>query len=861
MRLSNFLRHMSPMPSEDESPPTSGIENLSLTDEHKVVVNSHKETTYAKEKKELEGDHEGSGEGSGDADSDEAESDSESASLSSVTHSSENDDESEFTDNNEDNEDNEDNEFTNDHELDTDITHPFHENVDTELLDSQEYDDASTLFGFQLPFSGATDFIDDIKVFKNKSFLHKHFHNEKPSKLLHKFNEFTRVLKSNNKVAIPKPIPVKRPYNAKSPYPPKGSRVYWDEISTVSIARELEIREDARLRLERQESLDTLVEAVCYKDISHLNDGKLKALGKSLLPEKPIKTINTTISAIKLKRDGNPSGSCLKSISETILSDSKSAESVPAAKPHSEEGKAGNGLRDTVASSEQVFSAPAAAVVDQMPPMESTSSFSDLRLSASKMLTSASNYSTNFFNKELDVFDKLEGDVIVLGGYRGSTLRSVKSKRRLWIPNISDGVGIVKKNSLRLGPHDEDELREVNAREYVLNKRYKSKKRGDKMNRPRVYPDGMLTHIGPVDISRKLLKRLNSNPKVVARDWGYDWRLSIHHSSRKLHEYIKSIVEQQKEKKGVYIIAHSMGGIVSHGAMVLDPSLVRGIVYAGTPMPCSNILGPLRFTDAILFNKDLLSLESNFFMRSSFIFLPPSWNGDNGMCLFRELKDGRKYHIDFFNPVNWITYNLNPMVSLIRLQNDVKNGTIKLSKIDTHIRRELESVINTPVDPETYDIVSEEISRLSKPVTPFIEAYVYLRKTLCETKKFLQSLERDDTVKYPPMAQIYSNGVPSVKYSLVNGEESIKRGEYYRFFYGPGDGVLYQGWTFPRVRGRQDPTMPVKYGYDEKYAFDLCGRFHGSCAHIALLADVKLVGKALEALLEEEERRRVEGDE
>ncbi|TID16289.1 hypothetical protein CANINC_004191 [Pichia inconspicua] len=826
------------MASHDEPPPTNGIANISLTEEHKVVIPKNKEISETNDKKDTVNGLNDSRKDNDDNDEnyDDDDSGSESASLSSVSHSSDNDEESQFT---------------NDNDNDTDLetsSHPLNEKVDTELLDSDDY--ASSLFGFQLPFSGATDFIDDIKVFKNKNFLHKHFHKEEPPKLLRKFNQFTKVLKSNNKVVLPKPIPLKRPYNAKSPYPPKGTRVYWDDISNVSIGRELEIREDAKLRLERQESLDTQIEAVVYKDISHLDDGKLKALGKSLLPEKPIKTLNTTISAIKLKRDATPSGIGLRSISETTI-ESKN-EFVPPAKPLNES----NGLTGAVSSSDQMISAADAAIVDKMPTMESNSSFSDLKLSASKMLTSASNYSTNLFSRELDVFDKLEGDVIVLGGYRGSTLRSVKSKRRLWIPNISDGVGIIKKNSLKLGPNDEDELRELNAKEYVLNRKHKSKNPINKANRPKVYPDGMLTHIGPVDISRKLLKRLNSNPKVVARDWGYDWRLSIHHLSLQLHEYIKSIVEQQKEKKGVYIIAHSMGGIVSHGAMVLDPSLVRGIVYAGTPMPCSNILGPLRFTDAILFNKDLLSLESNFFMRSSFIFLPPSWNGDNGMCLFRDLKDGRKYNIDFFNPVNWIIYNLNPLVSLIRLQNDFKNGVIKLSKLEPDVRQELESVLYMKVDPETYEIVSEEINRLSKPVTSFVDSYMYLRRTLQRTKTFLQTLERKEDVKYPPMAQIYSNGVPSVKYSLVNGEESIKRGEYYRFFYGPGDGVLYQGWAFPRVRGRHDPTKPVKYGYDEKYAFDLCGRFHGSCAHIALLADIKLVGKALEALLEEEERRK-----
>lgn len=726
------------------------------------------------------------------------------------------------------------------------------------VLNEDEDEDEGKIFGFTLPFNGATDFIDDIKIFKNKRFLLTRSSKDEAPKLIKKLNEFTKVFKSKKKVVPLKPLPAKRPYHAKSPYPPEGTSIYWDEISDVSMANEMDLKEEVKLKLERQESLDTLIEAVCYKDISHLDDGKLKALGKSLLPEKPIKTINK-ISSLKLKRELSPTNTSLLSIPEStaesypaitqIIQDgSKSPEIVPSPSQLSEK------TAENLTSIDNMISAPAVVVTDEQGlSTEPTNSFTELKLSATKMFTTASNYSTSLFSKEQDVFDKLDGDIIVLGGYRGSTLRSVKSKRRLWIPNIRDGV-VVKKNSLRLGHKDEDELRELNAREYVFSKKHKNLK--DKINRPRVYPDGMLTHIGPVDISRKLLKKLNANPKVIARDWGYDWRLSLNNLSKQLHDYIKTIVDEQKEKKGVILIAHSMGGLVAHGAMVLDPSLVRGVLYAGTPMPCCNILGPLRFTDAILFNKDLLSLESNFFMRSSFIFLPPSWNGDDGMCLFRDLTDGHKYHIDFWNPVNWITYNLNPMVSLIRLQNDVKKGVIKLEKIDSVIRKELESVIGTKVDPKTYEIVKEEINRLSKPVTSFIDAYSYLRRTLERTKAFLQTLERNENVNYPPLAQIFSNGVPSVKYSLVNGEEAIKRGEYYRFFYGPGDGVLYQGWTFPRLRGRYNKEEPPKYGYNEKYAYDLCGRFHGSSAHIALLTDLKLVGKGLEALLEEENRRK-----
>ena len=154
---------------------------------------------------------------------------------------------------------------------------------------------------------------------------------------------------------------------------------------------------------------------------------------------------------------------------------------------------------------------------------------------------------------------------------------------------------------------------------------------------------------------------------------------------------------------------------------------------------------------------------------------------------------------------------------------------------------------------------------------------MYLARTLGRTKTFIKSLERKDHVNYPPMAQIFSNGVPSVKYSLVDGEECIKRGEYYKFFYGPGDGVVYQGWNFPRERGRKRPNGPDRcgkgsvdpvanvpdwrgreYGYGEKYAYDLCGRFRSTAGHIGLLVDHDLVGQALNAVMEEEKKRILE---
>lgn len=382
--------------------------------------------------------------------------------------------------------------------------------------------------------------------------------------------------------------------------------------------------------------------------------------------------------------------------------------------------------------------------------------------------------SLNVKGWDMSVYDELEGDVVILGGYRGSILRDTTTKRRVWIPVLKAGLNIRKVNLL-LGPSDEDEY---NAHKTV-------------------YSDGMLTHIGPVDISQRLMKRLELNPKVTVHDYGYDWRLSLDISAEGLYKKLREIYESNGNKK-IMIIGHSMGGLVAHGAMLKDPSIIRGIIYAGTPCPCVNIMGPMRYNDSILLCNDMLTSEVNFMMRSSFIFVPR-----RGQCLFKNRKTGEHYDIDFFQPRNWIEYNLSPIVSSIRLKQEQ----------------------GQPV----------ESKQQSKFAVSFHDAYDYLTRTLKRTFQYLISIDYDPNICYPPMACIYGNRVPSVKYSMVTSREDIKNGVYYDFFYGPGDGVTHSKWVYPKDAG-----------------YPLCGKFTSSKGHMSLLSDLKRVGMAIQAILDEE---------
>jgi hypothetical protein len=163
----------------------------------------------------------------------------------------------------------------------------------------------------------------------------------------------------------------------------------------------------------------------------------------------------------------------------------------------------------------------------------------------------------------------LEGDLVVLGGYRGSILRSAEPPhRQFWVP-IKVGLNL-RKVDLEV-PFEAD---------------------ADEHMEETIIPSGMLKHIGPVDISKRLFKRLRAcdNAKdgtLRVHDYGYDWRLSPHFLSRRMIEYLESLPCNQpsvpKEKRGAIVVAHSLGGLITRHVINKRPDLVAGVVYAGVP--------------------------------------------------------------------------------------------------------------------------------------------------------------------------------------------------------------------------------------------------------------------------------------
>ncbi|RLV92356.1 Uncharacterized protein JA1_003192 [Spathaspora sp. JA1] len=430
------------------------------------------------------------------------------------------------------------------------------------------------------------------------------------------------------------------------------------------------------------------------------------------------------------------------------------------------------------------------------------------------------------------IYDRIEGNIVIMGGYRGSILRDSKTGKRLWIP-LKAGFNL-RKIDLLLGPNKSDELEAEK----------------------KIYPDGMLTNIGPIDISKKLIKKLQANPKVNMKEFGYDWRLGGDYVSKKLEEFLQKIYEETG--KPTLVIAHSMGGLICHGTLQRNPKLFRSIVYVGCPSECLNILGPIRFGDSVMFSDKILTYETNFMMRSSFIFLPLS-----GRVFYNKEKK-EYYDIDYFNADNWVEYNLNPLVSKSRKLAEQSGAMRRTSSNDSaiffptinQIGLRLNKIYRSKTTmsiTRSLDFPSSSLSffqsndELDKYSFTFTQAYEYLKQTLAETKEYLLSLEHQPKLaaEYPPMAIVYGNTVPSVRGSSVRSREDIKNGNYYEFFYGHGDGVVHQRWLMPERKGFTPYDSDTGEG-------EIVGKFPSPAGHVNLMTDFKAMGQALDAVFEAE---------
>lgn len=439
-----------------------------------------------------------------------------------------------------------------------------------------------------------------------------------------------------------------------------------------------------------------------------------------------------------------------------------------------------------------------------------------------------------------------------MGGYRGSVLRSSQAPyRQLWVP-VKVGLKIRKVNlEVGLNPEDEENMEDT------------------------IFPSGMLQNIGPVDISRRLFKKLREcenarKGRLRVYDYGYDWRLSPHLLSRKLVEFLERLPSNHPstppEQRGALVIAHSLGGLITRHAVNQRPEIFSGVVFAGTPQRCINILGPVRNGDAVLLNEKVLTAQVNFSMRTTFAMLP-----EDGFC-FVDKSTGQEYPVDFYNVDDWVKYRLSPCVadaplpplmsknipfgslrsisgsfSSLPLRNRATSDAKKAHSPPRNTAPET-GLTNRKPEVASDGTLAPQLSSTapSGAQQPNTEAVAgsrqrnleYLARTLVETRQFrAETAHRADHQSrnaYPPLAVVYGKDTPTVWAARVAGRHGIRCADAYDdLVFRSGDGV---------VLAREAMLPP---GYETAKG----GRVSSDHGHITMLADLAAVGRALGAVV------------
>ncbi|MCJ1386929.1 hypothetical protein MMC17_010058 [Xylographa soralifera] len=431
----------------------------------------------------------------------------------------------------------------------------------------------------------------------------------------------------------------------------------------------------------------------------------------------------------------------------------------------------------------------------------------------------------------------LTGDIVIMGGYRGSILRSAEPPhRQLWVP-VKVGLNIRKVN-LEVGLEPEDEETMENT----------------------IFASGMLTHIGPVDISRRLLKKLRHcknarEGRLRIHDYGYDWRLSPHLLSRKLEAFLRQLACNQAgvpaHERGAIVVAHSLGGVITRHVVNQDPSLFAGVVYAGVPQHCVNILGPLRNGDEVLLSSRVLTAQVNFTLRTSFVLLPES-----GQCFIDKVTND-EYHVDFFNIETWKEYAFSPCIAIALppINQPERKGLLGSVSVSLPALgpRKVSGGTMPPTAPssDTANTTARTIEDIANPanmqmgpsqpqtscILPPLAALAYLERTLAGVLAFKHETafkpEHASSNSYPPVSILYSTSVPTVYGARVDGRAGIRRADAYDdLAFASGDGVvLARAAMLPR-------------GYTiAKY-----GKVRTERGHVGLLGDLEGVGKCLLAV-------------
>jgi hypothetical protein len=328
--------------------------------------------------------------------------------------------------------------------------------------------------------------------------------------------------------------------------------------------------------------------------------------------------------------------------------------------------------------------------------------------------------------------------------------------------------------------------------------------------------------------------------------------------------------------------------VITRHAVNQRPELFAGVLYAGVPQHCVNILGPLRNGDEVLLSTRVLTAQVNFTFRTSFALLP-----EDGRC-FIDKRTKEEYRVDFFSAQSWDEYRLSPCISPalppLTATRNFKDNLPDLGirkRFTTVLGREsnngsAEEITDTPTRrstdgraihhphhrenaPYTTDPVSDVANKASAmaptadglvgptanlrgaaahtklattSTIPRATAIAYLERTLAEVKRFKQELAFNPAHqaenRYPPAAVLYGKSVPTVYGARVWSPDQIRRQDAYDdLAFAAGDGVCLASAAM----------LPPGYRIIKG------GLVKSERGHVGLLGDLEGVGQCLRAVV------------
>jgi hypothetical protein len=325
--------------------------------------------------------------------------------------------------------------------------------------------------------------------------------------------------------------------------------------------------------------------------------------------------------------------------------------------------------------------------------------------------------------------------------------------------------------------------------------------------------------------------------------------------------------------------------LIMRHAINQRPDLVAGVVYAGVPQRCINILGPFRNGDDVLFSSRVLTAQVNFSIRTSYALLPL-----DGKCFINK-HTKEEYPIDFFDPKTWTDCRLSPCLAPALPRPEApKDNNLTVSGLLSSMSQALPtfssrkfsmskgsqttssgngtsagdvargaadaartaadkvaegSAASAGMSPQMGQGQSAPTQTSSEPnpatavTIPYDQAVEYLTRTLAEIKRFKQELDHNPAHTasnlYPPIALIYGKTTPTVYGAKVESREAIPRADCYdELAFASGDGVVL-------ARAAMVP---------EGYSVVRGGFVSSDRGHITLLGDLEAVGKCLHAVIQ-----------